>query len=110
MSGSFGDDFEAALRAFEAYLAEVAPSGRRHAGLDAHSNRLHALRSEVIGWAEALPVSAWPRPACGHCAGRREVEAMQAGFQGGGDSPEFDSVRRMCPRCWGTGLALHVEE
>ncbi|EQD83524.1 hypothetical protein N599_24765, partial [Saccharopolyspora erythraea D] len=106
-AGSFGDELEQALEAFEAYLAETAPSGRRHAEPDVHSEKFYELRMEVIRRAEALPRAVWPRPTCEHCAGQREVQAVQARYPDGAGSPEFDSVRRMCPDCWGTGLALN---
>ena len=87
-------------------MAEVAPSGRRHAEPDTLSEKFHALRMEVIRRAEALPRAVWPRPMCEHCAGQRDVQAVQARYPDGAASPEFDSVRRMCPDCWGTGLTL----
>ncbi|GAA2787742.1 hypothetical protein [Saccharopolyspora taberi] len=104
--GSFGGDLEEALGAFEACLAETAPSGRRHAEPDALSEKFHELRMDVVRQAEALPRAVWPRPVCEHCAGEREVQAVQARYPEGTAAPEFDTIRRMCPDCWGTGLTL----
>ncbi len=106
---SHGDDLEKALRVFEAKLSESAVGGTRHAQPDDDDDHLHELRMVVIRRAEALPTAVWPRPACSHCAGEREVKALQARYPEGNDAPEFDAGRRTCPKCWGTGLTLNHE-
>ncbi|MHA6805484.1 hypothetical protein [Salinifilum ghardaiensis] len=105
--GSFGADLEQALRAFEQQLARIAPVGRRHVHPEEDAGELHQQRMVVIRYAEALPRAEWPRPVCEHCAGRREVEAVQARHGADGAPSGFDTARRMCPRCWGTGLVLN---
>ncbi|MFI0470171.1 hypothetical protein ACH347_39400 [Saccharopolyspora sp. 5N102] len=102
-----GQELEQAIRTYEAALAELLDGGR-HTRLDKEPD-LHELRLQVIRQAEALPSMCWTRAKCDHCRGEREVPAMHAQYTDTASAPSFVPTRRLCPRCWGTGLTLNLQ-
>lgn len=102
-------ELEVALRTYEAALAGAGLG--RHSRPDRDDDHLHRLRIDVVRLAEQQPSAGWPRPRCARCDGRREVDGLTAEYaqgSGGELAVQARPVRRLCPRCMGTGLMLRL--
>lgn len=107
--GSLGDEVERLLLEYETALAEAELLGRHSHPAD-EPKELRALRAQLIEQAEGLSAEQLPRAQCAHCEGAREVAAKQV-HRDESDGPQITTSRRLCPNCWGTGLALrHAQE
>lgn len=96
------DEVEQALRAYLTAVADAAPG--RHERLEELPEPLGQLRTTLHRHMDTVPRSAWPRPACRSCDGRREVEVVhtiRAEGPGAG-------ARRLCSACWGTGMSVRT--
>jgi hypothetical protein len=109
IAGAAGEELENALHAYETAVRDTVLGRHARPEEELGDPQLHELRLHVIRLSEALPSACWLRPVCEHCRGRRDVDAVQVSYPERTDSPQVATVRRLCPRCWGTGQVIHLD-